>query len=144
MYNEKNVKITDYGPEPFVANIDRAAMRNTYYRTTLWTGEYLQMTLMQIDPGEDIGLEVHTDHDQFLMIVSGYGLVTMGKSQTQLGYQQNVQSGYGIFVPAGTWHNLINNGNRPIKLYSVYAPPAHPYGTVHETKAIAEMEERQY
>lgn len=144
MYNEKNAHIVDHGPGPYVANVDRAAMNNTYYRTTLWTGENLQMTLMQIDPGEDIGLETHPDHDQFLMIVSGYGLVTMGKSQTQLTYQQNVQNGYGIFVPAGTWHNLINNGNRPIKLYSVYAPPAHPHGTVHATKAIAELEEQQY
>lgn len=144
--NEKNRdnRISDYGPDPFVAKVEQLTMMNTYYRTALWTGEHLQMTLMQINPGEDIGLEAHRDHDQYLMVVSGYAHVVMGKTESQLTYRKNVQPGYGIFVPAGTWHNLVNTGNRPLKLFSIYAPPQHPRGTVHQTKAIAEREEKNY
>ncbi len=132
---------TDYGPEPFVTNIHDAALQNKNFRTALWTGTHLQLTLMSIPVGGDIGLEVHPYLDQFLRIEAGRGLMKMGGSQDRLNYQENVRDGYAIFVPAGTWHNLINTGNRPIKLYSIYAPPAHPHGTVHETKAIAEAAE---
>lgn len=127
----------DYGPEPLAVNVANAAMLNCNYRTTLWTGEHLQLTLMKIDRGDDIGLEVHSDVDQYLMIIDGTGLVTMGKSRDNLNYQKTVSCGYGIFVPAGTWHNLINTGNKPLRLTSVYAPPEHPHGTVHPTKEIA-------
>lgn len=142
--NNNYMNLTDYGPEPFVTNVERAAMMNNNYRTALWTGEHLQMTLMQINQGEDIGLEVHPTLDQYLMIINGNGIAMMGKTETQLNYQKNVQNGCGIFVPAGTWHNVINTGNRPIKLFSIYAPPAHPHGTVHQTKEIAEQGEGHY
>lgn len=134
-----NNKPTDYGPEPYVTDIDAVTKQNPYFRTTLWTGDYLQMTLMNIP--QEIGLELHPDTDQFLKIEEGYGFVAMGKTKDNLNYQAKVSAGSGIFVPAGTWHNLINTGNTPIKLYSIYAPPHHPHGTVHKTKADADAAE---
>lgn len=146
MYNHKidTYEITDYGPEPLVFNIDKATMQNRNYRTALWTGYYFQLTLMSIKVGGDIGLEMHPDLDQFIRIEDGYGLVKMGSNKDKLNYQREVNSNFAIIIPAGTWHNLINMGNRPLKLYSIYAPPAHPYGTIHETKEIAESEERHH
>ncbi|MBP2258919.1 cupin domain-containing protein [Virgibacillus alimentarius] len=129
--------LNDYGGEPFVVNIEEAAERNKTFRTALWTGDHLQVTLMSIDVGEDIGLEVHPDIDQFFRIEEGQGLVQMGDSKNNLDFEKNVYEDVAIVVPAGKWHNLTNTGDKPIKLYSIYAPPEHPYGTVHETKAIA-------
>lgn len=127
----------DYGKQPFVVNIEEAAERNRAFRRALWTGDYLQVTLMSIGVGEEIGLEIHSDLDQFLRIEEGQGMVLMGRSRNQLDLQQAVREDYAIIVPAGTWHNLINTGNQPLKLYSIYAPPNHPFGTVHPTKADA-------
>lgn len=129
--------LKDYGPEPFVINIDRATKQNDTFRTALWTGNHLQLTLMSINAGEEIGLENHPDIDQFLRIEQGQGLVKMGQSKDNLNFQRSVGNGYAIIIPAGTWHNLINTGNIPLKLYSIYAPPQHPRGTVHKTKADA-------
>ncbi|MDD2555936.1 MAG: cupin domain-containing protein, partial [Syntrophaceticus sp.] len=92
---------------------------------------------MSIRVGGDIGLEMHSNLDQFIRVVSGYGHVRMGYCIDNLNIQKKVDDNYGIMIPAGTWHNLINIGNRPLKLYSIYAPPAHPFGTIHETKEIA-------
>lgn len=130
--------LTDYGPEPFVINIEMAAKRNRNYRTALWTGENLQVTLMCIGVGEDIGLEVHPDVDQFVRIEDGWGITRMGPSKDCLNFARRVCRGDAIMVPAGTWHNVINAGNRPLKLYTIYAPPEHPRGTVHRTKAEAQ------
>ncbi|OEH85148.1 cupin [Desulfuribacillus stibiiarsenatis] len=132
------IPIRDYGPHPFVVNIEGATKQNTTFRTALWTGEYLQLTLMSIEVGDDIGLEIHTDHDQFIRIEEGQGLVMMGDSKDRLDFQANVYEDYAIFIPAGKWHNLINTGCTPLKLYSIYAPPEHPHGTVHNTKQDAE------
>jgi mannose-6-phosphate isomerase-like protein (cupin superfamily) len=134
-------QLRDYGPEPLIVNIDRFAKLNPNYRTALWTGKHLQVTLMSIRIGGDIGLEMHPNLDQFIRIDSGYGLVKMGKHKDQLNIQQKVDGQYAIIIPAGTWHNLINIGNRPLKLYSIYAPHQHPFGTIHETKEIAEEAE---
>ncbi len=131
----------DYGPEPTVINIEKATLQNPYFRTAIWTGEHLQVTLMSIPVGGEIGLEIHPHLDQFLRIESGFGLTQMGRSQDLLTFQRRVSNGCAIIVPAGTWHNVINIGNRPIKLYSVYAPPQHPHGTVHKTKAEADAAE---
>lgn len=128
---------SDYGPEPFVINIDQTTKQNNTFRTALWTGEHLQLTLMSIKVGEDIGLENHPNLDQFLRVEQGQGLVKMGYSKDNLDFQRRVADGYAIIIPAGTWYNLINTGNRPLKLYSIYAPPQHPKGTVHRTKADA-------
>lgn len=132
--------LKDYGPCPFVINIEEATKRNDYFRLALWTGKYYQLTLMSIDVGSDIGLEIHHDVDQFLRIEQGQGLVLMGNRPDNLTFRAKVSDGYAVFVPAGTWHNLINTGSVPIKLYSIYAPPQHPHGTIHRTKEEAEME----
>jgi mannose-6-phosphate isomerase-like protein (cupin superfamily) len=137
-------EIKDHGSEPFVVDIERVTKQNKTFRTALWTGEHLQLTLMSIDVGEDIGLEVHPHLDQFLRLEQGQGLVQMGDSRHHLDFQAHVYPGYAIFVPAGKWHNLTNTGQRPIKLYSIYAPPEHPFGTVHETKADAMAAEEHH
>jgi len=126
--------IKDYGPEPFVVNIERATEQNNTFRTALWTGKHLQLTIMSINVGEDIGLEMHPDVDQFIRIEEGRGLVKMGNSKDKLDFQANVREDYIIIIPAGKWHNITNTGNTPLKLYSIYAPPEHPHGTVHVTK----------
>lgn len=140
----RNSGHTDYGQQPFVVNIEDATKQNNTFRTALWTGKNLQLTLMSIGVGEDIGLEIHPDHDQFIRIEEGQGLVQMGDSKDRLDFQQNAFEDYAIFVPAGKWHNLTNIGNKPLKLYSIYAPPEHPFGTVHETKEIAMAAEENH
>lgn len=131
----------DFGDEPLVINIDQATKENFFFRRTLWTGKHLQITLMSIPVGGEIGVEIHPHVDQFLRIENGYGLVKIGKSKDNLNDTHRINGNFGIVIPAGTWHNVINTGNMPLKLYSVYAPPQHPFGTVHETKAVADKYE---
>lgn len=137
--NEKEMK--DYGPEPFVVDIEEITVGNNNFRTALWTGEHMQLTLMSINVGEDIGLEIHPDVDQFLRIEEGQGIVKMGDSQDNLDFQENVFADFAFIIPAGKWHNIVNTGTKPLKLYSIYAPPQHPHGTVHKTKEDAMSEE---
>jgi len=132
---------TDFGGKPFVIDITKATECNETFRTALWTGSHLQLTVMCIHPGEDIGLEVHPHVDQFLRVESGRGLIQMGDRRDDLCFEQPVFDDSAIFVPAGTWHNITNIGDKPLKLYTVYAPPNHAFGAVHQTKAIAEAEE---
>jgi mannose-6-phosphate isomerase-like protein (cupin superfamily) len=132
----------DHGPGPFVVDINKATLSNDTYRTAVGTGKHLQLTVMTIPVGHDIGLEVHHDHDQFLRVEAGQGLIQMGDQKDQLYFIQPVFDDSAIFIPAKTWHNLINTGNKPLKLYSIYAPPEHPKGVVHQTKEIAEAAER--
>lgn len=139
--NNGYIQLRDYGPEPFVVDIEEAAKQNTNFRLALWTGNHLQVTLMSINVGEDIGLEMHPNLDQFIRIEQGQGIVRMGDRQDRLNFERRVFDDYAFIIPAGTWHNLINTGNVPIKLYSIYAPPQHPRGTVHKTKADAEAAE---
>lgn len=128
---------TDFGPEPFVVDISKATESNNTFRTALWTGTHLQLTLMSINPGDDIGLEMHPHTDQFLRVETGRGLVVMGTNKERLDFRRLVFGDYAIIIPAGMWHNVINTGREPMKLYSLYAPPNHPWGTVHNTKADA-------
>ncbi len=146
MYNQNRCMInnTDFGPEPFVVDIKTATLQNSNFRKALWTGEHLQLTLMCIPVGGQIGLESHPHLDQFLNIVAGCGCVMMGCHRYQLNRQTNVCRDSAIFIPAGTWHNLVNKGNCPIKLYSIYAPPQHPHGTIHKTKADADAAEEYH
>ena len=99
---------------------------------------------MSIGVGEDIGLELHHDVDQFLRIEQGQGILQMGKNKELLDYTIAISDDSAIFVPKGTWHNVINTGHMPLKLYSIYAPPNHPFGTVHKTKADAEAAEKKH
>lgn len=131
------MNLKDYGPTPFATNTTQAAQQNDAFRTTLWTGKHLQVTLMSINVGEDIGFEIHDHLDQFISIEEGRGIVMMGDSSNQMNVQSYVEEGYAFIVPAGSWHNLINTGNIPLKLISIYAPPQHPHGTVHKTRSEA-------
>lgn len=142
--DNENSTLRDHGKNPFVVDINRASKQNNTFRTAIWTGEHLQVTLMSIDVGDDIGLEIHHDTDQFLRIEEGQGLVQMGKNKNQLDFVRRVGDDSAIMVPAGTWHNLTNMGNTSLKLYSIYAPPEHPFGTVHRTKAEAEAAEKDH
>jgi len=126
---------TDFGGRPFVADIHKASLHNDNFRMALWTGQQLQVTLMSIPPGGDIGLEMHPDVEQFLLIESGSGVVHMGEKSDLLPYNQPVYPDSAILIPKGTWHNLVNLGNELLKLYSIYAPPEHPQGTIHATQA---------
>ena len=135
--HNEHPEIRDYGPNPFIFNIEHAANMNMNFRTTLWTGNDMQLTLMSIPVCGDIGAEMHSDVDQFIRIVSGRAKVYMGNCRVNLQESACVDSSYAVIIPAGTWHNIVNAGNRPLKLYSLYAPPAHPYGTVHQTKSDA-------
>ena len=132
-----NPQLKDYGPKPLVVNIEEATKQNNNYRTALWTGSNLQVTVMSLNVGEDIGLEMHPHVDQFLRIEQGNGVTQMGPSKDNLNFQRNVNENFAIMVPAGTWHNVTNTGDIPLKLYTIYAPPNHPFGTVHVTKADA-------
>lgn len=136
-----NEQLSDYGPYPFATNIEDVTERNTYFRKALWTGEHLQLTLMSLQPGEDIGLERHSNTDQFIRIEEGRGMVMMGDDPNTPNFQQVVSADSAFIIPAGKWHNLTNIGNGPLKLYSIYAPAQHPYGTIHETKVAAQAAE---
>lgn len=142
--DDVSILLKDYGAEPFVVNINKATKQNNTYRTALWTGAHLQVTLMSLNVGEDIGLEMHPNVDQFLRVEQGQGIVQMGKSKDNLSFERNIYDDSAIMLPAGTWHNVINTGNIPLKLYSIYAPPNHPFGTVHVTKADALAAEEGY
>lgn len=133
-------QVNDIGPAPYVGHIENLTEQNTNYRTTLWTGNNLQITLMSIEPGHDIGLEVHNTHDQFLRIEGGSAKVEMGPSQDNLNVWQ-ASDGDAVVVPSGTWHNLTCTSEEALKVYSIYAPPQHPHGTVHVTKADADAAE---
>ncbi len=127
--------LTDYGPQPFVIDIEEATKQNSMFRTTLWTGGHLQLVLMSLRPGESIGLEAHPEHDQFIRIEQGRAVVLMGEAKDRLTLRRNVSEDIAFIIPAGTWHNVINTGARPLKLYTLYAPPEHAQGTVQATKA---------
>ena len=116
-------------------------LKNTNYRSTLWTGNHLQLTLMSIRVGGDIGFEIHPDVDQFIRIEGGNGVVLMGDSREIMNIQENVSDNMAFIIPAGKWHNVINTGNNALKLYSIYAPVQHPHGTVQQTKEIAQLQE---
>ena len=134
----------DFGNEPFVFSIEDYTRGNDTYRTALWTGEFMQLTVMSILPGEDIGLEVHMDHDQFIRVEEGEGIVKMGDTEDDLTFEERVEDDFAIMIPAGKWHNVINNSNKPLKLYSIYAPREHKQNTVHKTRAEAMADEHDH
>ncbi|KQZ07907.1 cupin [Microbacterium sp. Root53] len=133
--------IEDNGPRPNAFDIETATIENDTYRTVAWTGRYLQVTLMSIPVGESIGLEAHPETDQFLRIDAGRGRCVMGPAEDRLDFEQDVEDGWSIQVPAGTWHDVINTGDEPLRLYTVYAPVHHASGIVQETSEDAERDE---
>jgi mannose-6-phosphate isomerase-like protein (cupin superfamily) len=136
--------MADNGPAPYVTDIEALTLGNNTFRTTLWTGRHLQLTVMCLQPEEEIGLEVHHDRDQFLRIEQGSGRVVMGPARDDLSFKSEVSEDDVILVPAGSWHNVVNTGDEPLRLYSIYGPAEHEPGTVHLTKAEADADEHQH
>jgi mannose-6-phosphate isomerase-like protein (cupin superfamily) len=136
-----DIELKDFGNAPYAFNIEAATIQNTNFRRTQWTGKHLQVTLMSIPVGGDIGLEVHEHLDQFLRVEAGIGKVQMGETENNLTFEQMVEDGSAILVPAGKWHNLTNTGDSELKIYSIYAPTEHKPGTVHATRAEADAAE---
>ena len=141
---DAHVTLKDYGAEPTVLNIDAYTLSNNNFRTALWTGKLLQLTVMSIPVGGEVGLEQHLNTDQFLRIEDGQGKVFMGDAKGSLTFVETAEKDFAIFVPAGKWHNIVNTGKKPLKLYSVYTPVEHPHGTVHKTFEEAEEAEHQH
>jgi mannose-6-phosphate isomerase-like protein (cupin superfamily) len=125
----------------WIDNIEDRTKQNANFRTVLWTGAHSELTLMSIEPGSEIGLEVHGHVDQFLRVESGKGQVKAGPSERELNETYDVEDDWAFIIPAGTWHNVINTGTEPLKLYTVYSPANHAAGTVHRTKEEAEAAE---
>ena len=134
---EHDMAIKDIGPEPQSFNLEQQTVENSNYRTVAWSGRYLQLTLMSIPEGDDIGLEVHPETDQFLRLDAGRGRAQLGPTRDNLEFDQEVSDGWCILVPAGTWHNVTNIGDEPMQLYAIYAPAHHKPGKVHVTAADA-------
>src|SRR6476469_7388292 len=134
------MSITDSGPGPQAFNLERATLENPNYRTVAWSGKYLQVTLMSIPVNGDIGLEIHPHTDQFIRLDRGRGRAQMGPSKDELTFDQEVTDGWGVIVPAGSWHNGPTTGHEPMQGYTVYAPQHHKPGKVHQTKAIADAD----
>ncbi len=122
----------------WVGNVEEATLENTNFRTVLFTGSDIQLTVMRLGPGEEIGVEMHDHLDQFLRIEQGSARVTFGPSAEQVDEEHDVTDDWAVVVPGGTWHNVINTGDGELKLYSLYAPPEHPPETVHRTKEDAD------
>lgn len=129
------VEFKDFGPEPFVFDIEAYTTQNETYRTSIWTGTYMQMTVMSIPAGGDIGAEMHSDIDQFLRVEAGSGVVVMGDEEDNMDFEARVEHDFAVFIPAGKWHNLINDSDEPLKVYSIYSPVEHPHSTIHQTQA---------
>lgn len=115
----------------YVANIEEKTLANSFFRQVLFTAKYSQLVLMALQPGEEIGTEVHEEHDQFFRFESGIGKVVID------GVESVVKDGSAVVVPAGAQHNVINTGQELMKLYTIYSPPEHKDGTIHKTKAEA-------
>ena len=125
----------------WVGDIERETIDNKTFRTVVFTGEHTQLTVMSIAVGDDIGGEVHEDHDQFIRIESGSARVELGGREGAPEETHDVEDDWAVIVPAGCWHNVVNTGSDELKVYSLYSPPEHPDGTVHATKADAEAAE---
>lgn len=128
----------------WVDDIEKAALDNDTFRTVLFTGQHLQMTVMCLQPGEEIGVEKHDDLDQFIRIEEGTAQVQMGSSEDDLSEVHDVEEDWAAIIPGGTWHNVVNTGEGQLRLYSIYTPPEHPERTVHQTKAEADAAEAEH
>jgi len=114
----------------YVTDIERDTLENEDYRRVLYTGQYMQLVLMTLQPGEEIGLETHEGHDQFIRIEAGTGYVQLDDERREL------KDGSIVVIPSGAKHNVVNSSStEPLRLYTIYAPPEHPDGTVQHTKA---------
>ena len=123
----------------YLVSIEKKTLQNDYFRQVLFTGKHAQLVVMALEPGEEIGNEVHTKVDQFFRIEQGKATFVFGGKE-----KHTAKDGDAVVVPAGTYHNVINASKRAkLKLYTIYSPPNHPDKTVHKTKADAENAESE-
>ena len=122
----------------YVDNIEKATVENDFFRRVLYTGEHLQLVLMTLQPGEEIGEETHDDRDQFFRIEEGTGEIHID------GKKNSVADDFAVIVPAGALHKVVNTGDKPLRLYTIYGPPEHVEGTVHKTKAEADASHEHF
>jgi mannose-6-phosphate isomerase-like protein (cupin superfamily) len=123
----------------YVTNIEEQTLKNAAFRHVLFTGPHAQLVLMTLKPGEDIGIETHDDVDQFIRVEAGHGTAVLD------GKEHVLEDGTAVVIAAGTKHNIINGSRTdPLKLYTIYSPPEHPDGILHETKADADAYEREH
>lgn len=126
---------------PYITqNIEKETLDNTNFRQVIWTGQHMQLVLMSIIPGGDIGVEVHPHVDQFFRIEAGEAKAVVNGVETTLG-EDSV-----LIVPAGAQHNIINTGTADLKIYTIYTPPNHIDGRIHVTKeeAMADLEDEEF
>jgi len=116
----------------YITNIEKITLDNTHFRKVLYTGEHLQLVLMSLNPGEDIGKEIHPDIDQFIRIESGKGVAFIN------GIETTIKDDDAVVIPAGAEHNITNTGDSEMKIYTIYGSPEHKDGIIQETKALAE------
>lgn len=121
----------------WVGNIEDATQRNSYFREVLFTAGNMQLVVMNLPPGEEIGMEMHDHLEQFIRVEAGRARVTMGPAKDEVSDSHDIEGDWAVIIPGGTWHNVINTGDEELKLYTIYAPPQHADGTVHRTKAEA-------
>ena len=121
----------------FVHNIEDLAVENTYFRQVLYTAQFSQLVVMALKPGEDIGAEVH-QLDQFFRVEAGSGEAVLD------GIRTAISAGFAVVVPAGMRHNIINTGDCPLKLYTLYSPPNHRDGVIHHTRADAQADHEKF
>jgi len=123
----------------YLDNIEEITLNNKYFRKVLFTGQNMQLVVMSIDPNEDIGSEIHNQNDQFLRVEAGEGQVIID------GQEGKIEDGSAIIIPAGAEHNIINTSpDKPLKLYTLYAPPHHKDGVIHQTKSEALADEEDH
>jgi len=123
----------------YVINIEEATKGNNNFRKVLYTAKHSQLVLMNLKPGEEIGMEVHADNDQFFRVDAGKGKVVID------GNEYEIQDGFAIVIPAGANHNVINaSDSEALKLYTIYSPPHHRDGVIHKTKAEAEADDEEF
>ncbi len=125
----------------WIGDIEDATLTNTSFRSVIFTGSHTQLTVMSLRVGEEIGWEAHGHLDQFLRLEQGQARVDLGVTEDAVSEQHDVSGDWALIIPAGIWHNVVNTGDVEVKLYSLYSPPEHPAGTVHETKAEADAAE---
>ncbi|MFT6361339.1 MAG: mannose-6-phosphate isomerase-like protein (cupin superfamily) [Candidatus Paceibacteria bacterium] len=116
----------------FITNIEQETLENTHFRKVLYTGEHSQLVVMSLNPGEDIGKEIHASLDQFIRIESGSGLAYINGNETV------IQDDDAVIIPAGAEHNITNTGTTVMKLYTIYGPAEHKDAVIQSTKEIAE------
>jgi|SRR5690606_2111699 len=122
----------------FVGDIEKLTEKNEDFRRVLYTGKHLQLVLMSIPPGGEIGEEVHEEIDQFIRVEEGEGEIVIDGNRTR------IEGDWAALIPAGARHNVINTGKKPLKLYTLYGPPEHKEGTVHRTKEEAEASHEHF